>query len=39
MLVGAFATRTLIDDQPPTQAFLKSYIDAVVLPALGVRAN
>ncbi|MFB7932922.1 MULTISPECIES: TetR/AcrR family transcriptional regulator [Streptomyces] len=36
MLVGAFATRTLIDDQPPTQAFLLSYIDAVVLPALGI---
>jgi len=28
--------RTLIDEQPPTQAFLISYIDAVVLPALGV---
>ncbi|MFJ8534293.1 TetR/AcrR family transcriptional regulator [Streptomyces sp. NPDC093591] len=39
MLVGAFATRTLIDDQPPTQTFLKSYIDAVVLPALGVPVN
>ncbi|MGW0862219.1 TetR/AcrR family transcriptional regulator [Streptomyces sp. NPDC002611] len=36
MLVGAFATRTLIDVQPPTQAFLLSYIDAVVLPALGI---
>ncbi|MFF8397579.1 TetR/AcrR family transcriptional regulator [Streptomyces sp. NPDC016172] len=36
MLTGAFATRTLIDDQPPTVAFLTSYIDAVVLPALGV---
>jgi AcrR family transcriptional regulator len=36
MLVGAFATRTLIDDLPPTQEFLTSYIDAVVLPALGV---
>ncbi|MDT0395331.1 MULTISPECIES: TetR/AcrR family transcriptional regulator [Streptomyces] len=36
MLVGAFATRTLIDDLPPTQEFLASYIDAVVLPALGV---
>ncbi len=36
MLVGAFATRTLIDDLPPTQEFLISYIDAVVLPALGV---
>ncbi|MFJ7078433.1 TetR/AcrR family transcriptional regulator [Streptomyces sp. NPDC098781] len=39
MLVGAFATRTLIDDQPPTQTFLMSYIDAVVLPALGVPVN
>ncbi|MGA5807946.1 TetR/AcrR family transcriptional regulator [Streptomyces cellulosae] len=36
MLVGAFATRMLIDEQPPTQTFLTSYIDAVVLPALGV---
>ncbi|MBJ6645579.1 TetR/AcrR family transcriptional regulator [Streptomyces griseoincarnatus] len=36
MLVGAVATRMLIDEQPPTQAFLTSYIDAVVLPALGV---
>ncbi|MFI2379055.1 TetR/AcrR family transcriptional regulator [Streptomyces sp. NPDC018964] len=36
MLVGAFATRTLIDDLPPTREFLTSYIDAVVLPALGV---
>ncbi|MEG3627229.1 TetR/AcrR family transcriptional regulator [Streptomyces poriticola] len=36
MLVGGFATRTLLDDQPPTRAFLTSYIDAVVLPALGV---
>ncbi|MFE1950225.1 MULTISPECIES: TetR/AcrR family transcriptional regulator [Streptomyces] len=35
MLVGAFATRTLIDELPPTQAYLASYIDAVVLPALG----
>ncbi len=36
MLVGAFATRALIDDLPPTREFLISYIDAVVLPALGV---
>jgi AcrR family transcriptional regulator len=36
MLVGGFVTRALIDNQPPTQAFLTSYIDAVVLPALGV---
>ncbi|MET7484205.1 TetR/AcrR family transcriptional regulator [Streptomyces sp. NPDC005538] len=35
MMIGAFAARTLIDEQPPTQAFLLSYIDAVVLPALG----
>ncbi|WP_330458332.1 TetR/AcrR family transcriptional regulator [Streptomyces sp. NBC_00820] len=36
MMIGAFATRALIDGRPPTQAFLRSYIDAVVLPALGV---
>ncbi|MFF4761229.1 TetR/AcrR family transcriptional regulator [Streptomyces sp. NPDC001292] len=36
MLAGGFAVRTLIEGQPPTQAFLHSYIDAVVLPALGV---
>ncbi|MDX2933219.1 TetR/AcrR family transcriptional regulator [Streptomyces ipomoeae] len=36
MLLGAFATRTLLEDRPPTQAYLRSYIDAVVLPALGV---
>ncbi|MFG2128605.1 TetR/AcrR family transcriptional regulator [Streptomyces sp. NPDC048751] len=35
MMMGGFAARTLIDEQPPTQAFLLSYIDAVVLPALG----
>ncbi|MET9506645.1 TetR/AcrR family transcriptional regulator [Streptomyces sp. NPDC006259] len=36
MMIGAFAARNMLDDQPPTQAFLISYIDAVVLPALGV---
>ncbi|MFI1357345.1 TetR/AcrR family transcriptional regulator [Streptomyces sp. NPDC020898] len=36
MLIGAFAARSIIDELPPTQAFLGSYIDAVVLPALGV---
>ncbi|MFI6037557.1 TetR/AcrR family transcriptional regulator [Streptomyces sp. NPDC051315] len=36
MMVGAFATRTIIDELPPTQEFLRSYADAVVLPALGV---
>ncbi|MYV41764.1 TetR family transcriptional regulator [Streptomyces sp. SID1328] len=36
MMIGAFATRALIDERPPTQDFLSSYIDAVILPALGV---
>ncbi|WP_406370218.1 TetR/AcrR family transcriptional regulator [Streptomyces sp. NBC_01550] len=35
VLVGTLVVRGLIDNQPPTQAFLTSYIDAVVLPALG----
>jgi AcrR family transcriptional regulator len=35
MLLGAFIVRALIDDRPPTRAFLRSYLDAVVLPALG----
>ncbi|GAB2882593.1 TetR/AcrR family transcriptional regulator [Streptomyces deserti] len=39
MMVGGFATRALLDDQPPTQAFLVSYVDAVVLPALGVTTH
>lgn len=36
MMLGAFVTRALIEDLPPTQEFLRSYIDAVVLPALAV---
>ncbi|WP_046732937.1 TetR/AcrR family transcriptional regulator [Streptomyces humi] len=39
MMIGGFAARSLIDEQPPTQAFLLRYIDAVVLPALGVRTH
>ncbi|MGW2030601.1 MULTISPECIES: TetR/AcrR family transcriptional regulator [Streptomyces] len=39
MMIGAFAARTMIDEQPPTQDFLLSYIDAVVLPAFGVTAS
>ena len=39
MMVGGFATRALLDEQPPTRAFLTSYLDAVVLPALGVRVT
>ncbi|HET6356773.1 TetR/AcrR family transcriptional regulator [Streptomyces sp. NBC_00879] len=36
MLVGAFVARQLIEDRTPDPAFVKQYIDAVVLPALGV---
>ncbi|WP_405536959.1 TetR/AcrR family transcriptional regulator [Streptomyces sp. NBC_00075] len=36
MMIGGFVARTLIDELPPTQAYLRDYIDAVVLPALGV---
>jgi hypothetical protein len=39
MMAGGFVVRALLDDRPPTQAFLTSYIDAVVLPALGVSAH
>lgn len=37
MVIGAFVARPLIDDRPVDQAFLTTYMDAVVLPALGVR--
>ncbi|WP_327236403.1 TetR/AcrR family transcriptional regulator [Streptomyces sp. NBC_01317] len=36
MLVGAFVARQLIEDKPVDRAFLSDYLDAVVLPALGV---
>ncbi|MFC4471993.1 TetR/AcrR family transcriptional regulator [Streptomyces xiangluensis] len=36
MMLGAFIARNMIDELPPTQAYLISYFDAVVLPALGV---
>ena len=36
MLVGAFVARQLIENRTPDQAFLTHYLDAVVLPALGV---
>ncbi|MGW6393622.1 TetR/AcrR family transcriptional regulator [Streptomyces sp. NPDC055103] len=36
MLIGAFIARPLIDDQPVDRAFLTAYVDAVVLPSLGV---
>ncbi|ANW19774.1 TetR/AcrR family transcriptional regulator [Streptomyces clavuligerus] len=34
MLLGAFFTREIIDDQFPDREFLTRYIDSVVLPAL-----
>ncbi|OON75982.1 TetR/AcrR family transcriptional regulator [Streptomyces tsukubensis] len=36
MMIGAFVGRNMIDNQPVSQAFLTSYVDAVILPALGV---
>ncbi|NEA64283.1 TetR/AcrR family transcriptional regulator [Streptomyces sp. SID12488] len=36
MMIGGFIARSLIDELPPTQAYLRDYIDAVVLPALCV---
>ncbi|WP_328538277.1 TetR/AcrR family transcriptional regulator [Streptomyces sp. NBC_00344] len=36
MLVGAFVARQLIEDRPADRAFLTQYLDAVILPALGV---
>ncbi|WP_338672281.1 TetR/AcrR family transcriptional regulator [Streptomyces sp. SCSIO 30461] len=39
MLVGAFVAHPLIQDEPMTPAFLFSYLDAVVLPALGLPAQ
>jgi AcrR family transcriptional regulator len=37
MMIGGFAARSVIDELPPNQDFLLSYIDAVVLPALVAR--
>ena len=39
VLIGGYFTRTLIDDRPPTRAFLAEYADAVLFPALGVRLS
>ncbi|RPK63602.1 Transcriptional regulator, TetR family [Streptomyces sp. ADI96-02] len=35
LVVGALATRQLIENRPVDQAFLIDYVDSVVLPALG----
>ncbi|MFF4260109.1 TetR/AcrR family transcriptional regulator [Streptomyces sp. NPDC001663] len=37
MLVGALLVLGLLEDAPPTRAFLRGYVDAVVLPALVTR--
>lgn len=39
MMVGAFVAHPLIKDEPMTQGFLRDYLDAVVLPALGLPAH
>ncbi|MEV4922095.1 TetR/AcrR family transcriptional regulator [Streptomyces roseoverticillatus] len=36
MMLGAFIARSLIEDKSADAAYLSRYIDAVVLPALGV---
>ncbi|WP_149179644.1 TetR/AcrR family transcriptional regulator [Streptomyces sp. TRM49041] len=36
MMIGAFIARPLIEDRSVDQEFLTEYLDAVVLPALGV---
>ncbi|MEU3738550.1 MULTISPECIES: TetR/AcrR family transcriptional regulator [unclassified Streptomyces] len=36
MMVGGFVARDLIEDRTVDREFLRSYIDAVILPALGV---
>ncbi|WP_329119578.1 TetR/AcrR family transcriptional regulator [Streptomyces sp. NBC_01353] len=36
MIIGAFVVRPLIEDQPIDHAFITDYVNAVVLPSLGV---
>ena len=36
MMIGAFLGREMMDNRPADPDFLRSYIDAAVLPALGV---
>ncbi|MFI6080290.1 TetR/AcrR family transcriptional regulator [Streptomyces sp. NPDC051217] len=36
MLVGAFVARQLVEDRSVDQAFLRDYLDAVLLPTLGI---
>ncbi|MFD7408147.1 TetR/AcrR family transcriptional regulator [Streptomyces sp. NPDC059866] len=36
MLIGALVARPLLEDKPADAVFLRNYIDAVVVPALGL---
>ena len=36
VLMAPFVLRTLVDDHPADDAYLTDYLDAVLLPALGV---
>lgn len=38
LLLGAFTTRSLLEAKDPDIDYLLDYIDAVILPALGVRS-
>ncbi|MGY0059027.1 TetR/AcrR family transcriptional regulator [Streptomyces sp. LZ34] len=38
LMLGAFTTRSLVEAKEPDTAYLFDYIDAVILPALGVRS-
>lgn len=38
LMVGAVIARPLVDNRAADRAYLRKYVDAVVLPALGVRA-
>ncbi|MFE0632136.1 TetR/AcrR family transcriptional regulator [Streptomyces sp. NPDC058864] len=37
MLLGAFVTRHVLEGLPPTRTYLLAFLDAVILPALGLR--
>ncbi|MCW2756693.1 MAG: TetR family transcriptional regulator [Nocardioidaceae bacterium] len=39
VLMAPYVLRLLIDDEPVDEAYLVDYLDAVVLPALGVRST
>jgi hypothetical protein len=37
LMLGALLTRPLVENRRADRAYLRRYVDAVVLPALGVR--